>query len=56
MTETPTTHTVVSGDTLWALARAYYGTGMEWKKIFDANQPMLTDPDVLKPGEVLAIP
>lgn len=31
------THTVVSGDTLWALAKRYYGSGAKYTIIYDAN-------------------
>ena len=31
------THTVVSGDTLWALAKKYYGSGAKYTVIYDAN-------------------
>lgn len=31
------THTVVSGDTLWALAKKHYGNGAKYTIIYDAN-------------------
>jgi nucleoid-associated protein YgaU len=40
----PTTHTVVHGDTLSALAQRY---GTTVKAIFDANQDVMKDPDSL---------
>ena len=49
-------HTVVSGDTLWAIAQKVYGDGNQYPKIFEANQPMLTDPDLIFPGQVLRCP
>ncbi|WP_298341100.1 peptidoglycan-binding protein LysM [uncultured Algibacter sp.] len=49
-------HTVVSGDTLGKIAKAYYGNAMKYPVIFEANKPMLTDPDKIYPGQVLRIP
>lgn len=49
-------HTVVSGDSLSKIARDYYGDAMKYPVIFEANQPMLTDPDKIYPGQVLRIP
>ncbi|MEV8094620.1 LysM peptidoglycan-binding domain-containing protein [Kitasatospora sp. NPDC085879] len=55
--------TVVPGDSLSAIARRELGSGDEWPKLFEANRGVrapdgerLTDPDVLVPGMVLAIP
>ena len=51
-------YTVVSGDTLWAISEREYGKGKgdKYNVIFDANRPMLTDPDKIYPGQVLRIP
>ncbi len=49
-------HTVVSGDTLGKIAKNYYGDAMKYPVIFEANKPMLTDPDKIYPGQVLRIP
>lgn len=53
----PTTdrYTVKSGDTLWGIAKTYYGDGSQWKRIADAN-PQIGDPDLIYPGWELAIP
>ncbi len=54
----PTLHTVEKGDTLWNIAEAQYGkgNGSKYNVIFEANKPMLTDPDKIYPGQVLRIP
>ena len=49
-------HTVVSGDTLGKIAKTYYGNAMKYPVIFEANKPMLKDPDLIYPGQVLRIP
>lgn len=64
-----TTHTVVSGDTLWDLAATYYGSGTQWHRIYDANQALIqsgaiaaglwnpNDPGHwIFPGQVFTIP
>ncbi len=49
-------HTVKSGDTLSAISKTYYGTWRLYPEIFEANKPMLSDPDKIYPGQVLRIP
>ncbi|MEL6792278.1 MAG: peptidoglycan-binding protein LysM [Pseudomonadota bacterium] len=49
-------HTVEKGDTLWAVSSKAYGDGSKYMKIFEANKPMLSDPDKIYPGQVLRIP
>lgn len=49
-------HTVVKGDYLSKIAKKYYGNAMKYPIIFEANKPMLTDPDKIYPGQVLRIP
>lgn len=49
-------HEVQKGDTLSKIAKHYYGDAMKYPVIFEANQPMLTDPDLIYPGQVLRIP
>lgn len=50
------THTVELGDTLSAISLKYYGDANQYMKIFDANKPLLKDPDKIYPGQVLRIP
>ena len=49
-------YVVEPGDTLWAIATAAYGDGNRYPEIFEANKPMLDDPDKIFPGQVLRIP
>jgi LysM repeat protein len=50
------THTVVRGNTLWGLAKSYYGNGALWPRIFDANRGKIKDPHWIHPGQVFTIP
>ncbi|QHI37693.1 hypothetical protein IMCC3317_30740 [Kordia antarctica] len=49
-------HTVAKGDTLGKIAKKYYGNAMKYPTIFEANKPMLKDPNLIYPGQVLRIP
>lgn len=49
-------HDVVSGDTLSAIAKKYYGDANKYNTIFEANKPMLSHPDKIYPGQKLRIP
>jgi 5'-nucleotidase / UDP-sugar diphosphatase len=58
ITETPIaaqrTHSVARGDTLYGLARQYYGDGKQWQRIADANPGI--NPSALRVGQALVIP
>jgi nucleoid-associated protein YgaU len=49
-------YTVKSGDSLSKIAKEYYGDPQKYPAIFEANKPMLTDPNRIYPGQVLRIP
>jgi hypothetical protein len=51
-----TFYTVKSGDTLGAIAKEHLGSASRYPEIFEANRPMLKDPDKIYPGQVLRIP
>jgi nucleoid-associated protein YgaU len=50
------TYTVKSGDTLSAIAKTHLGDANAYMKIYEANRDQLSDPDKIKPGQVLNIP
>lgn len=52
--KTPTTHVIVAGDTLWDLAKTYYGSAKQWHKLLAANRNL--KPHHLQVGEKLRIP
>ena len=49
-------YTVKKGDTLGAIAKEHLGKAGRYMEIFEANQPMLKDPNLIYPGQVLRIP
>ena len=51
-----TMYTVQPGDSLSKIAKELYGDAKKYPVIFEANQPMLSDPDKIYPGQVLRIP
>jgi len=51
-----TMYTVQPGDSLSKIAKAHYGDAMKYTVIFEANTPMLKDPNKIYPGQVLRIP
>ena len=51
-----TWYTVVAGDTLSKISKASYGDANKYMVIFEANKPMLSNPDKIYPGQVLRIP
>jgi nucleoid-associated protein YgaU len=56
-TPTARTHTVRKGDTIYSLARLYYGGDVHrWHTIYDANRDKVANPNQLKIGQVLVIP
>ena len=50
------TYTVKPGDTLSAIAKEHLGSAGAYMKIFELNKDQLTDPDKIKPGQVLRLP
>jgi nucleoid-associated protein YgaU len=51
-----TTYTVKAGDTLSKIAKEFLGDANAYMEIFNANRDQLTDPNLIKPGQVLKIP
>ena len=55
-TKSATTYTVKAGDTLSKIAKDHLGDANAYTAIFEANRDQLSDPDKIKPGQVLKIP
>ena len=53
----PRTYTVKASDNLWKIASRFYADGRQWEIIYNANKDVIgPDPDLIQPGQVLAIP
>jgi nucleoid-associated protein YgaU len=50
------TYVVKSGDSLSKIAKREYGNANAWKRIFEANQDLIKDPNKIFPGQKLKIP
>jgi nucleoid-associated protein YgaU len=49
-------HVIEKGDTLWALAKRFYGDGNAYPRIFEANREVIKDPDLIFVGQKIRIP
>ena len=49
-------YTVKKGDYLSKIAKEVYGDAKKYPIIFEANKPMLKDPDLIYPGQVFTVP
>lgn len=47
---------IVKGDSLWKIAKNFYGDGNKYTKIFDANREVIQDADKIFPGQKIRIP
>ena len=51
------TYTVKKGDCLWTIAKKFYNSGAQWKKIYEANRSVIgSNPNLIYEGQVLIIP
>lgn len=50
------TYKVKAGDTLSKISQEFYGNAKDYRKIFDANRDLLSDPDKIQVGQELKIP
>ena len=50
------TYKIKKGDTLWSIARKFYGSGNDWRKIYNANTDSISNPGKIKTGMEIRIP
>jgi nucleoid-associated protein YgaU len=49
-------HTVVKGESLWQIAKKYYGSGQDFNKIYEANKDKIKKAELIYPGQKLVLP
>lgn len=49
-------YTVVKGDCLWSIAKKQLGNGNRWQEIYNLNRDKIKNPNLIYPGQVLAMP
>lgn len=55
-TTTVKTYKVKSGDSLWKIAKSFYGDGSKWEKIYTANKSIIKNANLIYAGQILTIP
>ncbi len=51
-----TYYSIKKGDTLYGIAKQFYGNGMKYKQLFEANREVIEDPDKIYPGQKIRVP
>lgn len=51
-----TRYTIKADDTLWSIARRFYGKGNQWRRIYEANKDVIPNPDRPSQGVTITIP
>lgn len=49
-------YVIQSGDSLWKIAEREYGNGRQWKRIYDYNQDVISNPDRPRKGTKIKLP
>ncbi len=49
-------YVIQPGDTLWKIAEREYGNGMQWKRLYEFNKDVISNPDRPKKGTKIKIP
>lgn len=53
---TPSSYTVKSGDSLWAITQRLTGNGSNWRELYEANKSTISNANLIYPGDNLIIP
>ena len=48
--------TVQTGNSLWRIARRIFGKGIRYIEIYEKNNNLIKDPNLIYPGQVFSIP
>ena len=54
--ESPGTYIIRRGDTLWAIAKRYLGSGLRYTSIFQDNRKVIRNPNLIHPKQELTVP
>jgi nucleoid-associated protein YgaU len=54
--ESPGTYIIRQGDTLWAIAKRYFGSGLRYTSIFQDNRKVIRNPNLIHPKQELNVP
>lgn len=49
-------YVIQSGDSLWKIAEREYGNGRQWKRIYDFNRDVISNPDRPRKGTTIKLP
>lgn len=52
----PEYYEIKKGDTLSAIAELRYGDSSKWRAIYEANKDVISNPDMIYPGQKIKIP
>jgi len=55
-TTSAATYIIRRGDTLWAIAKRYLGSGLRYTKIFEDNRQVIDNPDLIHPKQQVTVP
>jgi len=54
--QSPGTYVIRRGDTLWAIAKRYLGSGLRYTTIFEDNRQVINNPNLIHPKQQVTVP
>lgn len=55
-TDNPNVYVIRRGDTLWAIAKRYLGSGLRYTSIFQDNRTTISNPNLIHPKQEVKVP